>query len=293
MVSNDAKGLQLADFTFHPDLPGLAFVGLWSQQGAYAVPLEQQARWGVSVAREAAPTIKRVAQELGGNCANILLPDADFDTKVADGVERCFINCGQACAAPARMLVPHARMAEAARLAGERVNAFKVALPSASDSELGPLLNRRQFERIQRWIQTAIDEGARLVAGGVGRPAGLEIGYYVRPTVFSHVGNDMRIARQELFGPVLSLIGYRDEADALSIADDSPYGLAAYVQSRDLERARRLARRLRVGTVFINEAKYDPTAPFGGYKQSGNGREGGAFGFEEYLEIKMIAGYAP
>lgn len=263
----------------HPDVHMISFTG--------------STRAGISVAREAAPSIKRVAQELGGKCPNILLPDADFETMVADGVSRCFVNCGQACASPSRMLVPHHRMDEVAQLAGECANAFKVAPPRESDSDLGPVVNRKQFDNIQRWIQMGIDEGAVLVAGGIGRPAGLNIGYYVRPTVFSHVSNDMEIARTELFGPVLSLIGYHDEDEALHIANDSPYGLAAYVQSRDREHARRLARRLRAGTVFINEAQYDPTAPFGGYKQSGNGREGGEFGFEEYLEIKTIAGYAP
>jgi aldehyde dehydrogenase (NAD+) len=248
-------------------------------------------RAGVEVARSAAPTVKRVAQELGGKSANILLDDADFPTVVARDLFGMCTNSGQSCNAPTRMLVPRSRMDEAAAIARAAAERIKVGDPKADDTMIGPVVSAAQFEKIQKLIEKGIEEGARLETGGLGRPDGLNRGYYVKPTVFSHVSNDMTIAREEIFGPVLSLIGYEDEEDAIRIANDTVYGLSGYVSSGDLERARRVALRLRTGNVHLNGAPVDNNAPFGGYKQSGNGREWGRFGLEEFLEVKAIMGY--
>jgi len=248
-------------------------------------------RAGIDVVKRAAQTVKRVTQELGGKSPNIILEDADLAKAVAGGTTHCFNNSGQSCNAPTRMLVPMARMAEAAAIAKVVADKSKVGDPKNADTNLGPLVNRVQWNKVQGLIKKGIDEGATLTAGGLGLPDGLNKGYYVRPTVFSDVSNDMAIAREEIFGPVLSIIGYKDEDDAIRIANDTPYGLAGYVSSGDVERARHVARRLRAGNLNLNGAPNERAAPFGGYKHSGNGREWGRFGLEEYLEVKAVAGW--
>jgi len=246
---------------------------------------------GIDVAIRAAPSVKRVTQELGGKSANIILDDADFEKAVSNGTTHCFSNSGQSCNAPTRMLVPRERMQEAASIAAAVASKTIPGDPRAAGTIIGPVVNRRQWEKIQALIEAGLAEGARLAAGGPGRPEGLNRGYYVRPTVFAGVTNDMQIAREEIFGPVLSILAYGDEDEAVEIANDTPYGLAAYVSSGDITRARRVALRLRAGNVNINNASNERRAPFGGYKQSGNGREWGRYGIEEYLEVKAIAGY--
>ncbi len=248
-------------------------------------------RAGIEVARNAAATVKRVAQELGGKSANIILDDADFAKSISRDVFGMCMNSGQSCNAPTRMLIPNARMDEAAAIAKAAAEQVKVGDPAAEGTVIGPVVSAVQFDKIQNLIQKGIDEGATLETGGTGRPDGLNVGYYVKPTVFSHVTNDMSIAREEIFGPVLSLIGYEDDDDAVRIANDTPYGLSGYISSADPERAKRVARLIRTGNVHLNGAPVDNNAPFGGYKQSGNGREWGAHGFEEYLETKAIMGY--
>lgn len=250
-------------------------------------------RAGIDVARNAALTVKRVAQELGGKSANILLDDADFATFVPRGVQAAFLNSGQACACPARMLVPRAAHDEVVRLAKAAADAVVVGDPLAAGTVIGPLVSRSQFDRVQGYIQAGIDEGATLVAGGLGRPDGLTRGYYVKPTIFANVRSEMRIAQEEIFGPVLVIIPYDDEQDAVRIANDSQYGLSGFVVSADHARAARVARRMRTGQVRLNGAPHDFKAPFGGYRCSGNGREFGVFGIEEYLEAKSICGYYP
>lgn len=262
----------------HPDVDMVSFTG--------------STRAGIAVAKAAADTVKRVGQELGGKSANILLPDADFERAVTLGVARCFNNSGQSCVSPTRMLVPHDRMQEATEIALRAAATIRVGMPEDETATLGPVAHRAQFEKVQQLIQAGIDEGVAVALGGTGRPDGFTRGYFVRPTLFTNVDPQAIVAREEIFGPVLCLIGYRDEDDAVRIANDTPYGLAAYVQSADLERARRVARRLRAGNIQINYPAVDRGAPFGGYKQSGNGREWGEFGLLEYLEIKGIQGYA-
>ena len=247
-------------------------------------------RAGVEVARNAAPTVKRVAQELGGKSANIILDDANFQEAITRDVFGMCTNSGQSCNAPTRMLVPQSRMDEAADIAKTAASQVKVGDPNAPDTTIGPVVSAVQFEKIQNLIQAGIDEGAKLEIGGTGRPDGLNAGYYVKPTVFSHVTNDMTIAREEIFGPVLSLIGYENDDDAVNIANDTVYGLSGYVSSGDTERALNVARRIRTRNVHINGAGPDQQMPFGGYKQSGNGREWGRYGFEEFLETKAIIG---
>ena len=248
-------------------------------------------RAGIEVARNAAPTVKRVAQELGGESANILLDDVDFATVVARDVSRMCVNSGQSCNAGTRMLVPASRMDEAASIAASAAERIVAGDPTAEGTVIGPVVSEAQYNKIQRLIQAGIDEGATLVAGGTGRPDGIDVGYFVRPTVFANVTNDMTIAREEIFGPVLSIIGYEDEDDAVRIANDTVYGLAGYVSSNDIDRARSVARRLRTGNVHLNGAGTDSNALFGGYKQSGNGREFGKHGLMEFLESKAILGY--
>jgi aldehyde dehydrogenase (NAD+) len=260
----------------HPGIDMMSFTG--------------STRAGTQVAKAAADTVKRVAQELGGKSANILLDDADFPRMVKHGVRACFNNSGQSCNAPTRMLVPRARLEESAAIAKETADAVVVGDPQGEKTTLGPVASRAQFDKVQKLIEKGIAEGADLVAGGPGRPQGLERGYYVRPTVFSNVRNEMTIAREEIFGPVLCIIPYDSEEDAVRIANDTPYGLSGYVSSGDPERAFRVASRLRTGNVHLNGATVDYSAPFGGYKQSGNGREWGEFGFEEFLEIKAVMG---
>jgi aldehyde dehydrogenase (NAD+) len=262
----------------HPEVAMVSFTG--------------STRAGVAVAMAAAPTVKRVTQELGGKSANIVLDDADFVKAVRDGVQSCFRNTGQSCNAPTRMLVPESRMAEATEIARQEAEAIRTGDPRNGETHLGPLSSKAQFEKVQRLIQQGIAEGATLVIGGTGRPDGISKGYFVRPTIFGNVRNDMTIAREEIFGPVLSIIPYKDEDDAVRIANDSPYGLAGFVTSGDRERARRVARRIRAGNVHINNARVDFGGCFGGYKQSGNGREWGEAGLEEFLELKAVFGYA-
>jgi aldehyde dehydrogenase (NAD+) len=261
----------------HPDVAMVSFTG--------------STRAGVAVATTAAPSVKRVMQELGGKSANIILEDADLVKAVREGTQACFRNSGQSCNAPTRMLVPRSRMSEAASAAKLEVDEVTVGDPRREDITLGPLVNRVQFEKVQRLIAKGIEEGASLVAGGIGPPEGLSRGYFVKPTVFAGVHNDMTIAREEIFGPVLCIIGYEDEDDAVQIANDSPYGLAGFVTSGNIEHARRVAKRIRAGNVHINGARVDFSACFGGYKQSGNGREWGEAGIEEFLELKAVFGY--
>ncbi|MAU19340.1 MAG: aldehyde dehydrogenase family protein [Martelella sp.] len=248
-------------------------------------------RAGIIVAKTAADTVKRVCQELGGKSPNIVLEDADFEKAVAGGVRSCFQNSGQSCDAPTRMLVPAARHDEALEIARKTALTLKVGDPGAENTDLGPVVSRQQYDKIQGLIETAIAEGATVAVGGPGRPDGINHGYYVKPTVFGHVDNAMTIAREEVFGPVLSVLSYQSEEEAIAIANDTPYGLAAYVQSSDLDHARKVAARLRAGNVTINDPDWDTAIPFGGYKQSGNGREFAAWGMEDFLEIKGIRGY--
>ncbi len=274
---NGAGPVVGAALSSHPDVDMVSFTG--------------STRAGVEVARNAAPTVKRVAQELGGKSANIILDDADFGRAVSRGVFAVCNNTGQSCNAPTRMLVPHSRMDEAAEIAAAAAKKVAVGDPAVEGTGIGPAVSAAQFDKIQRLIETGIDEGARLAVGGPGRPEGLERGYYVRPTVFSHASNDLVVAREEIFGPVLVLIGYEDDDDAVRIANDTPYGLAGYVSAGDPARGRAVARRIRSGQVNLNGARPDFRVPFGGYKQSGNGREWGRHGFEEFLEVKAILGY--
>jgi len=263
-----------------------------SHQGVDMVSFTGSTRGGVAVAIAAAPTVKRVTQELGGKSANIILDDADLVKAVKEGAQTCFRNTGQSCNAPTRMLVPRSKMAEAAAAAKQAAESTKLGDPFAEDTALGPLVSKAQFEKVNGLIRKGIEEGATLVAGGADRPEGLTKGYFVRPTVFADVRNDMVIAREEIFGPVLCILPYEDEDDAVRIANDSPYGLAAFVTSGDLARAYRVAKRIRAGNVHINGARIDFGACFGGYKQSGNGREWGESGLEEFLELKAVFGYA-
>ncbi|MEP9375204.1 aldehyde dehydrogenase family protein [Aquabacter sp. CN5-332] len=246
---------------------------------------------GVRVAKFAADTVKRVAQELGGKSANIILADADLKAAVIAGVHACNTNAGQNCQSPTRMLIPRAQRDAAFEAARAAIDTIRLGDPLDPASTMGPLVSEAQFEKVQDLIQSGLDEGATLLAGGTGRPSGLNRGYYVRPTVFGDVTPQMRIAREEVFGPVLSIMSYDSEEEAIEIANDTPFGLAGFVQSRDLNRARAVANRIRAGRVYLNGAPFDRSLPFGGYKQSGNGREFGVFGFEEYLEVKAILGH--
>ncbi|WP_373376961.1 aldehyde dehydrogenase family protein [Cupriavidus nantongensis] len=254
------------------------------------VSITGSTRAGVEVAISAAPTVKRVAQELGGKSPLIVLDDADLQAAVTSGVAQCMVNSGQTCVAPTRVLVPHASYEEAVQIAVAVANAVKVGDPSDPDTRMGPISNRGQYDKVQRLIGVGIEEGARLAAGGPGRPDGLARGFYARPTIFADVHNDMTIAREEIFGPVLCLLPYDSEEEAVAIANDTDFGLAAYIASSDPARARRLAARLRAGNVRINGAMMDITAPFGGYKTSGNGREYGPEGIAEFLETKTVTG---
>ena len=274
LVHGDGKGVGAA-LTSHPEVDLVSFTG--------STPA------GIEVARSAAATVKRVQQELGGKSPNIILPSADLPAAVAAGVAQMMLNSGQSCNAPSRMLVPAERMDEAVAAAREAAASWVVGHPDG-DARLGPVASRAQFDKIQRLIQAGIDEGATLVAGGPGRPEGLTDGFYVRPTVFADVTNDMRIAREEIFGPVLVMIAYDDVEAAIRIANDTDFGLAAYVQG-ELTEAQAVARRIRAGQVLLNNAELDLTAPFGGYKQSGNGREWGEAAFADFLETKAIVGY--
>ncbi len=276
LVNGDGPGVGEA-IASHPDIDLVSFTG--------------STRAGIEVAKLAAPTVKRVTQELGGKSPNIVLDDSAFATSVSSGVANMMPNSGQSCNAPTRMLVPKSRMAEAISIAREAAEQVTVGRPEEGTT-IGPVASRAQFEKVQRLIQKGVDEGATVVVGGPGRPAGLDTGYYVKPTVFANVTNDMTIAREEIFGPVLCILGYDDLDDAVQIANDTEYGLAGFVSGADLDTARQVARRIRAGWVTINHA-FDMNAPFGGYKRSGNGREWSEFGFHEYLEVKSVLGFTP
>ncbi|KXV13442.1 aldehyde dehydrogenase [Caballeronia megalochromosomata] len=256
------------------------------------VSITGSTRAGVDVAMKAAPTVKRVTQELGGKSPNLILDDADLKSAVSNGVIFCMLNSGQTCVAPTRMLVPKHLYEQAVAIAAATANALTVGDPMLPDTKIGPISNRRQYERVQQMIQRGIEEGATLAAGGPGRPSTLTRGFYARPTVFANVHNGMSIAREEIFGPVVVMIPYATEEEGIEIANDTEYGLAAYVSSADPARARRVAERLRAGAVMLNGATLDLNAPFGGYKRSGNGREFGEHGLSEFLETKSIAGCA-
>ncbi len=276
LVQGDGPGVGRA-LSGHPDVDMVSFTG--------------STRAGIDVAANASAGVKRVTQELGGKGPNIILDDADLAENVGKGVATMMMNSGQTCSAPSRMLVPGERMEEAIAAAREAASQVTVGDPTG-DAAIGPVVSKAQFEKVQGLIQKGIDEGANLVAGGVGRPEGLTTGYFVQPTVFADVKNDMTIAREEIFGPVLTILGYDSIDHAIEIANDTDYGLAGFVAGADLELARNVARRIRAGNIAINDA-FDFGAPFGGYKKSGNGREWGEFGFDDYLEIKGILGYSP
>jgi len=261
----------------HPEVDLVSFTG--------------STRAGIAVAKAAADTVKRVHQELGGKSANIILPDADLQKAVAGGVTACFLNSGQSCNAPTRMFVQKSQHAEAVAIAKAAAEKVKVGDPAAKDTTIGPVVSETQYNKIQGLIEQGIKEGATLVTGGLGRPEGLNRGYYVRPTVFADVKPEMTISREEIFGPVLSILPYETEEEVIGLANDTVYGLAGYVQSGDIEKARKVANELRAGQINLNGSAPDMSAPFGGYKQSGNGREWGKYGFEEFLEIKAVLGY--
>lgn len=266
-----------AALSSHPDVDMISITG--------------STRAGVLVAQAAAVTVKRVAQELGGKSPNIILPDADLSKAVQPGVAACFRNVGQSCSAPTRMIVPRGKLAEIEQLALSAVAEIVVGEPSAATTTHGPLANKAQFERVQNMIQIGINEGAKLLCGGVGRPKGLDLGYYAQPTIFSEVSTNMAVAQQEIFGPVLTIIPYDSVEEAIAIANDSIYGLGAHVQGTDMSKVRAVAAQIRSGQVLLNYPAWDPNAPFGGYKQSGSGREYGVEGLEEYLETKAVIGF--
>jgi len=276
LINGDGPSVGAA-LAAHPQVDMVSFTG--------------STRAGVEIARLAAPTVKRVHQELGGKSANILLDDVDLEAAVTAGVNSCFGNSGQSCNAPTRMLVPAALHDRAVEIARRAALAHRPGAPAAAHTTMGPVISERQFDAIQRMIAIGIDEGAQLVCGGTGRPAHLPTGYYVQPTIFAHVSPEMTIARDEIFGPVLVIQPYENDAQAVQLANDSVFGLAAYVQSSDLQRARDIALQLRAGSVYVNYPAWDPAAPFGGYKQSGNGREYAEWGLEAFLETKGIVGW--
>ena len=275
LVNGDGPGVGTA-IAEHPDIDMVSITG--------------STRAGVRVAKAAADSVKRVTQELGGKSANIILQDADLETAVTHGVQKCFGNSGQSCTAPSRMFVHESQHAQALEIAKRVAAGLVPGDPASPETVMGPVANRTQYERIQALIQKGIDEGAELVCGGTGKPDGLETGCYVKPTVFGNVRNDMTIAREEIFGPVLAILPYQTEEEAIALANDSEYGLSGGVYSGELDHAIAVGSKLRTGQVHINGASADFTAPFGGYKRSGNGREWGVEGFEEFLETKALMG---
>ncbi|MET1411199.1 aldehyde dehydrogenase family protein [Roseibium sp. HPY-6] len=275
LVNGDGPGVGAA-MSAHPDIDMMSFTG--------------STRAGVAVLQSAAPTVKRVALELGGKSANLIFADADLETAVRFSLESCFSNTGQSCDAPTRLLVENSVYEQVVALAETVAPDTKVGNPQNAGDHIGPVISELQFERIQGHIERGVADGARVVAGGPGKPEGFETGYFVKPTVFADVTNQMSIARNEIFGPVLVMIPFKTEDEAISMANDTPYGLAAYIQTGDPERAKRVSRKLRAGSVYINGASPDWDVPFGGYKQSGNGREYGEFGLEDFLELKAITG---
>jgi aldehyde dehydrogenase (NAD+) len=276
MVNGDGPIVGTA-LSKHPDVDMMSFTG--------------STRAGSLVAQNAAPTVKRVTQELGGKSPNIILDDADLEAAVTRGVMHMYQNTGQSCNAPSRMLVPAAKLAEAEAIAARVTASVVVGDPAVEGTTMGPVVSEVQFNKIQGLIEQGIAEGAKVVAGGAGRPEGIDKGYFIRPTIFSAANNEMTIAREEIFGPVLTMIPYETEEEAIKVANDTPYGLAGYVQSDDINHARAVAARIRAGNVHINGAAGGFDVPFGGYKQSGNGREWGAHGFTDFLEIKAVEGY--
>lgn len=275
LVNGDGPGVGSA-LSAHPDIDMISFTG--------------STRAGVEVAKSAAPSVKRVAQELGGKSPNILLDDASLAKNVKAGVAAMMVNSGQSCNAPSRMLVPSHRLDEVAAAAAEAAAPLTVGDPTTG-VRLGPVVSEAQFEKIQGLIERAIADGAKPIVGGAGRPDGLDTGYYVKPTVFTNVTNDMEIARTEVFGPVLVVIGYDSVDEAIKIGNDTEYGLAGYVSGEDLEQVRYVGSKLRAGSITLNSASIDPTAPFGGYKRSGNGREWSDYAFDEFLEVKSLMGF--
>jgi aldehyde dehydrogenase (NAD+) len=277
MINGDGPGVGAA-IASHPEVDMVSFTG--------------STRAGIEVAKAAAPTVKRVAQELGGKSPNIILEDADLKSAVGGGIRSVMNNSGQSCNAPTRMLVPAKKMDEVIVIAREAAESITVGDPNGN-AKMGPVVSEVQWKKIQGLIQKGIDEGATLVTGGTGRPEGLDKGYYVKPTVFANVTNDMTIAKEEIFGPVVSILGYDTVDQAVQIGNDTEYGLAAYVSGTDQAKVREVASKLRAGQVSINGGGGDLTAPFGGYKMSGNGREWGDYGFHEFLETKAMLGFAP
>jgi aldehyde dehydrogenase (NAD+) len=272
------NGIEVGNaLSVHPDIELMSFTG--------------STRAGIAVAKAAAESVKRVSQELGGKSPNIVFADADLEKAIKRGVLHCFSNTGQSCNSPTRMLVEESVYEQAVAIAAAVAQKVRVGDPTQSGSHLGPLASKIQFERVQHWINEGIAEGARLVAGGPGLPEGIERGYYARPTIFAGVHNQMKIARNEIFGPVLVMIPFKDLDDAIAIANDTPYGLAAYVQTGDHQKALYVAKRLRAGSVYLNGCGQDYSSPFGGFKQSGNGREWGKYGLLDFLEFKAINGY--
>jgi aldehyde dehydrogenase (NAD+) len=276
MVNGDGPTVGEA-MSSHPGIDMMSFTG--------------STRAGIAVTKGAADTVKRVTLELGGKSPNLVFADADVEKAVVRGLDHMFENTGQSCNAPSRMLVERPVYDRAVEIAAEHTKTVRVGSPAEDGDHIGPLVSETQFNKVQGLIEIAIKEGARLVAGGPGRPEGFNRGYYVRPTVFADVSNDMTIAREEVFGPVLAMIPFDTEEEAVAIANDTPYGLSSYIQSGDPERIRRVARQLRSGMVQVNGQSRAPGSPFGGYKQSGLGREGGAFGIEDFLEVKAVSGW--
>ena len=276
LVNGDGPGVGAA-ISAHPDIDMVSFTG--------------STRAGILIAKAAADSVKRVTQELGGKSPNIVLEDADLEKAVPYGVMRCFTNTGQSCQAPTRMLIHRSQRDAVMRIAKQVVEQVHLGDPLDAATTMGPVVSRAQFDKVQGLIESGIRDGATLVAGGPGRPTGCDRGYFVRPTVFADVRQDMAIARDEIFGPVLSILNYDTLDEAITIANDTSYGLAGYVQGRDLDRVKQVAARIRAGRIYLNGAPQDTAVPFGGYKQSGNGRECGVFGLEEYLEVKAVLGY--
>ena len=258
----------------HPDIQMISFTG--------------STRGGMSVTRESAATIKRVTLELGGKSPNLVFADCDLEERVKASVGECMLNTGQSCDAPTRLIVERSCYDDVLNIAKKAAEDTGVGEPQKEGDHIGPLFDKIQFDRVQNMIQVGIDEGARLLAGGLGKPDGFETGWYVKPTIFADVSHDMRVAQEEIFGPVLVIIPFESEEEAIKIANDSPYGLGAYLQTGDKERAQRVSRALRAGAIHINGGGFNYGSPFGGYKQSGNGREGGEMGIEDYLETKTV-----
>eukprot|EP00095_Tigriopus_kingsejongensis_P005556 snap_masked-scaffold11200_size2057-processed-gene-0.0 protein:Tk05556 transcript:snap_masked-scaffold11200_size2057-processed-gene-0.0-mRNA-1 annotation:"aldehyde dehydrogenase" len=275
LVNGDGMGVG-TQLSVHPDVDMVSFTG--------------STRAGIAISKAAADTVKRVSLELGGKGANIIFADAD-EKAVVRGARHCFNNSGQSCNAPTRMLVERSYYEQAVEIAAATAAKTEVDRADVDGRQIGPVVSEAQYNKIQGLIQVGIDEGAKLVAGGVGKPEGLEKGYFVKPTVFADVNNQMDIAREEVFGPVLTIIPFDTEEEAIAIANDTPYGLTNYLQTTDAEKARRVARQLRSGMVEINGQSRSAGSPFGGYKQSGNGREGGVWGLEDFLEVKAIGGW--